>query len=252
MVKAKLSRGKVEVSFDLQLSPSEAPGLEADLTRAKQYLLAHEQLSKLYEKQLEPLPAKDLILMDGVIKNLASPANTAESQQKGVEASITLALDNLLLTRQSEGQKLKSALNILLSEAVDTINDISELTPQVQEDVVRTTRQRIEDLFNRFSSETAAISEYLSEGRIVSEAAIIADKMDIDEELTRLKTHCQVFEETLEKNSQIGRKLDFICQEMHREVNTVSNKINHIRISQHSVKLKQSIERIRQQVQNIE
>ena len=89
------------------------------------------------------------------------------------------------------------------------------------------------------------------EERIAGELAVLLDKVDIEEELTRLDTHCSTFKDLLDQEGS-GRKLDFLCQELHREVNTISSKLNNIEVTDITLDMKQTVERIRQQIQNIE
>jgi uncharacterized protein (TIGR00255 family) len=92
----------------------------------------------------------------------------------------------------------------------------------------------------------------IPEERILAEFALLVDRSDIEEELTRLNAHAVEFKRLLQGGEEVGRRMDFLCQEMHREVNTISNKLTQLEVAQHSLSLKQAVERLRQQVANIE
>ena len=120
------------------------------------------------------------------------------------------------------------------------------------EALVRNLESRISNIINNLTASSKSEINKLPEDRLATEIAILADKVDIEEELTRLKAHECEFLKILAQGKEIGRKLDFLCQEMHIEINTISSKMTHLDVSRLSLDLKQQVERIRQQIQNVE
>lgn len=153
------------------------------------------------------------------------------------------AIDSFISMREAEGESLKSDI-LKKSEVIEQyVQKIKERSPLVTEDY----RQRLTDRLNELLADTN-----IDEQRILTEVTIFADRACIDEEITRLLSHTSQFRDILCKNEPIGRKLDFLVQEMNREANTIASKSNDIRITQITVELKSEIEKIREQIQNIE
>ena len=252
-VKAKIKRGKVEVSFDLQLEKTSSLDVAVNLNAANQYLEAHQKLASLLQDNQAPaLPLYRLMKLEGVLDVQNSRPDDTLKHEKGLISATEQALASLLAARSEEGEQLKSALQKLVAEVKKSTVEIQEMSPKIREEALSQARERLVELIEKVTEDPKIAGSAATDTRLLSELAIYSDKIDIDEELTRLLAHCETFQETIHMEEAIGRKLDFICQEMHREVTTLSNKMTHISIARKSVDLKQIIERIRQQVQNIE
>ena len=152
------------------------------------------------------------------------------------------ALNNLEQTRVAEGKNLKLDLINYCNKIEERIKKIENIAPQVNKEYEERLVEKIMEFTN---------SVELDKTRILTEVAILADKVSIDEELTRLKSHIKQFKNTL-NDMVIGRKLDFIIQEMNREINTIGSKGNYYEISSEVVSIKSELEKIREQIQNIE
>lgn len=145
--------------------------------------------------------------------------------------------------RVSEGEKLKEDILCKLSDIEANVKEIEEIAENVPVNYKRKLEERIKEL-------TSSIK--LDEERIATEVAIFADKAAVDEEITRLNSHINQMRKTLELNEPIGRKLDFIVQEMNRETNTIGSKANDMGMTNIVINIKNLLEKIREQVQNIE
>ena len=153
------------------------------------------------------------------------------------------AFSAFLNSREKEGESLKNDIISKLDEMDDHAEFISDHMPEI----IVEFKEKLQDRLREFIE-----NNKIDEGRIAAEVTIYADKVAIDEELVRLKTHIKHMRDTLEKGGDVGRNLDFIAQEMNRESNTILSKSNDIDITNRGIELKTCIEKIREQVQNIE
>jgi uncharacterized protein (TIGR00255 family) len=165
-----------------------------------------------------------------------------EELEKLVGLAVKEAANQLLAMRVSEGKELENDIRKQLITLEGTSERVKLLSPLV----VSQYTERLTKRMNEF------VTGALDEQRLITEVAIFADKVDINEELTRLQSHIRQFEETLLNPEPIGRKLDFLLQEMNREVNTIGSKVNDSRIAQEVVDMKSLLEKVKEQVQNIE
>lgn len=160
-----------------------------------------------------------------------------------LEPAITKACEGLVETRSREGEQLKNDLIAKLDGMLAYVAYIEERSPQIIADY----RARLEDKVRDLLGDTN-----IDEGRIAMETTIYADKLCVDEEIVRLKSHIEATRTTLVNGGSVGRKLDFIAQEMNREANTILSKANDLLISNTAIDLKTDIEKVREQIQNIE
>ena len=160
-----------------------------------------------------------------------------------IEAVTAAALDNFNAMREVEGNKLRS-------DILDKLSNIEALAAKVEERSPQTVAEYREKLTARMQE--VLQSTTIDESRILTEAAIFADKVAVDEETVRLRSHFKAFDEMLLSEEPIGRKLDFLIQEMNRETNTIGSKANDMRIAKIVIEMKNEIEKIREQIQNIE
>jgi uncharacterized protein (TIGR00255 family) len=165
-----------------------------------------------------------------------------EELEKLVNITVEEAANQLMAMRVAEGKELETDIRKQLLILDGTINEVKQYAPQV----VKQYKERLAKRLNDY------LSGALDEQRFITEVAIFADKADINEELTRLHSHIRQFEETLTESEPIGRKLDFLLQEMNREVNTIGSKANDSKIAKEVVEMKSLLEKVKEQVQNIE
>ncbi len=153
------------------------------------------------------------------------------------------AIDGFLQMREREGIALKKDILLKLDKIGDLVENIKIRAPQILEDYKSKLKSKLEEILE---------SKDIDESRIITEVTIFADKCATDEEVTRLESHINQIKIILEENESIGRKLDFIIQEMNREANTIGSKSNDIETTKYMVELKSEIEKIREQIQNVE
>lgn len=160
-----------------------------------------------------------------------------------LEATIRKACEMFVESRIREGEHLKNDLCDKLDDMLGYVGFIEERAPIILKDY----RTRLEDKIHELLGD-----RQIDDGRIITEVTLYADKICVDEETVRLRSHIQATKDTLEKGGSCGRKLDFIAQEMNREANTILSKANNLEISDTGIDLKTNIEKVREQIQNIE
>ena len=160
-----------------------------------------------------------------------------------LEQALKGACEQFVETRVKEGENLKGDLIDKLDDMISYVDFIEKRSPQIMEEY----RRRLEDKIKEILGD-----RQMDDGRIATEVTIYADKICVDEETVRLRSHINTTKDTLLEGGSIGRKLDFIAQEMNREANTILSKANNVEISDTGINLKTSIEKVREQIQNIE
>ena len=161
----------------------------------------------------------------------------------GLKEALEGAFSQFVEMRTKEGERLKEDILLKLDLLSEPIRFIEERSPQI----IAEYRTKLEEKMRELLEDTQ-----IDDNRIAAEVILFADKICTDEEVVRLKSHIQHMKETLEESNGIGRKLDFIAQEMNREANTILSKANDLDISNRAISLKTEIEKIREQIQNIE
>ncbi len=259
-VKSVLRRGKVDVFIDLNRQSGHKDLPEIDEAALSHYLGQYEKASlqiKSRNKALEVGPFftafTELLKLEGITGGEKSRVRGEEAGAQFRDAlfeSLNKALANVTQARKTEGAALDAALIELLDEMEHNRQIVASKRDAIIGQLRANIQKRIEHAIANINKTNQTVTA--PEDRLLTEIAMISDKADIDEELTRLATHVNEFRRMLKDEEAAGRKLDFICQEMHREVNTMSNKLVQTEVSQFTIEMKQTIERIRQQVQNIE
>jgi len=239
-INTQIARGRIN-AFVVYHRSEASEHVELDMTLAKAYLRAIHKLQK--ETNLEgPLTLDTLLRAPGVLK-LAEAELDIEAVWPGVENALRKALAQLVKMREKEGKHLAADLAARLETLATGVAEIRQLAPAA------VTRYR-EQLHARIKE--AGLDLPLDDERLVKEVVFFADRSDISEELTRLESHLRQFRDGLKSAEPVGRTLDFLAQEMNREINTIGSKANAAEISQVVVRLKAELEKIREQVQNIE
>ena len=242
-VKEKLVRGKVDVSINVENLTENDVVIKLNKLAAGQY---YENLKELKE-EFGLSGDIDLSLMSGMPDVLKAVPDVDDEEEltKAILIPVKEASSNLEKMRAVEGARLADDL-IKKGETIKVILDqIEERSPLVVKDYMEKLRARITELLDGAAE--------IPEDRILTEAAVFADKCAIDEEITRLNSHLLQLKSILTgTESTVGKKLDFLVQEMNREANTIGSKANDITITNHMLNIKSEIEKIREQVQNIE
>ena len=236
----RISRGRVAISIKVTSLDPTASSLQIDESKARSLKVAFDQLSKSLEQPL-PLTAQDFLRMPDQF--LIDKGYQADEVLPALNPAVEQALDALVEMRSIEGQDLRSDLTARLAILQELTVKITALAPAVP------TRHR-ELLLQRLNDAGLQIDS--SDERVLKELALFADRYDISEELTRLDSHFQKFLSQCSTQEPVGRPLDFLCQELNREFNTIGSKANNSEIAHFIVTAKTELEKIREQVQNIE
>ena len=241
MVLAAVSRGRVNISINLEGRGSANSGVTLDANLAKALDSAFQDLSLHLDRLIKPAAA-DFLRVPGIISFEDSGWDPDEAAA-AIKPALAAALDKLIAMRTAEGDDLKLDLLERLAILEQQAAAIAEATPEL------VTRHR-ETLHARLHE--AEIDLDLNDERLLKEIALFAERCDISEETTRLASHLNRFREYLDSGEPVGRSLDFLCQEINREFNTIGSKGNSPGIGQTVVSAKTELEKIREQVQNIE
>lgn len=235
-----ISRGKVEIIVNIEQKESDDREITLNRPVAEGYIKALSELSEL---------GVDNDLSVSSMSRLPDIFNIEykEIDEEMIASMVLDVFDDALSAfnamRSDEGERLgislKEHLGALLSEA----EIIEKLSPKCVAEYRARLKGKIEEVL---------ADKMIDESRVITEAAIFADKIAVDEELVRLRSHVTAFEKTMKANEPVGKKLDFIVQEMNREANTTGSKCNNAEITSHVVEMKSVIEKIREQIQNIE
>ena len=236
-----LKRGKIDISvqWDEAAAANAAPQL--DMAVAKGYYDAYTRLSK--ELNLpQDAPLSLIMSQKGVLKEVAGSVDETELQPQ-LLAAVKAAVIALEGMRIKEGEALAEDLKARRLQISEWANTIGERIPQVVVEYRQKLKARLEQLLE---------GAEMDESRLAQEVALLADRSDITEELVRLSSHFNQFDEALRSGEPVGRKLDFLMQEMNREVNTIGSKSNDSGITNLVIQIKAEMEKMREQVQNVE
>ena len=239
-IAAKVKRGKIDVFVTFENNSLEGKEIKINMELAEAYI---NELKKLAEKEniLADIQVTDISKYPDVL-NIQNNQDD-ETIKKEVLETVKIATDSLVQMRQIEGQKIAEDLLLRLDKIQLKVNEISKLSTGLIEEYVVKLEERIKQILK---------DQEIDPSRLAQEVVIYADKCSIQEEVTRLNSHISQFKMLLNSNEAIGKKLDFIIQEMNRETNTIGSKANNLEITNDVIDLKTEIENIREQVQNIE
>lgn len=240
-VQNKVSRGKVDVGVTIFNIEGKDAQIEVNQSIAVGYIDALRKANEAIGLT-DDLALSQLIRLPDIF-NVIKTTEDEEVIWNSVKCIAEEALNNFVSMRETEGQKMKDDINSRLTY-------ISELVAKVEERSPLVTEAYRERLYNKISE--ILNDKKIDEQRILTEAAIFSEKTAVDEETVRLKSHIQQFTTLLNSTEAVGRKLDFLIQEFNRESNTIGSKAQDVEITRIVVELKSEIEKIREQIQNIE
>ncbi|MBQ8685276.1 MAG: YicC family protein [Clostridia bacterium] len=240
-VKEKLTRGHADVYISLKDKRERDASLVVDTALALSYYNAAKTLKEQIPELIDDLTLTSVLRYPEVLKQEDATA-LDETLVTALKSALISALDSLNKMRLVEGEKLKADMLSRVALIEKTVEEISDRAPTIAKEY----KDKL----------TARVQEYLSgaaidESRLLTEVAVFTDKSNIDEELTRLRSHIAQFRSICEEGV-VGRKLDFLVQEFNREANTTCSKSNDVTITRLGLALKNEIEKIREQVQNLE
>ena len=238
-----ISRGKIEVYIGVDLLEQDGVEISLDTAYAKSYIDALYRLRDTFD-------LKDDITVSRVAMNkdifiTKKPEDDIEKDWADIKEVLDVAIDAFIERRITEGEKLCENIK----EKIENIKTILARIEKNSENDINGYAKKLEDRIVKFLSDN---SVQIDEQRILTEVAIFADKVAIDEELVRLNSHFGAFEDIVASNEPAGRKLDFLLQEMNRETNTIGSKASNADTAHLVVNIKNELEKIREQIQNIE
>jgi len=240
VIAGKIIRGKVDVSITLDSQKAEINDIILDEGLAASYMTALNQIANLFSIKND-ISTSSLSRYPDVLR--VERKEMDEELGGLLEETVRAGLDSLMLMRECEGQRLGESLFANLLDVEKYVSLIALQSPSVVLDYKERLESRIADLVE---------TQKLDPARLATEIAIFSDKCSVEEELVRLGSHVNQMKEMLSNGSPIGKKIDFLVQEMNREVNTIGSKSNNLAITQNVIELKSEIEIMREQIQNIE
>ncbi|MGM0844541.1 MAG: YicC/YloC family endoribonuclease [Bacillota bacterium] len=234
-----INRGKVDAFITITGEGLVHRRLKVDWQLAEEYLQTIHTLKGKFSLD-DKVHLQDVLQRDEFI-TIEETQEENEDLEYLVEQALIQSLKDMTEMRKAEGEKLQEDLLSHISLFRDTLTSVSERVPEV----INQYRARLERKIKEIAGDA-------DESRIMTEIAIFADKSDISEEISRLESHLTQFTASVDQNIPVGRKLDFILQEMNREVNTIGSKANDAGIASYVVEMKTCLEKMREQVQNVE
>ncbi|WP_313756623.1 YicC/YloC family endoribonuclease [Tissierella sp.] len=242
IIKTEINRGKIDVYINLDYINESAIDIKVDIPLAKSYKDVLERLSEELGLE-ENIRLFNILGLSEIIKTERKELDE-DIAWTCLKEALNIALRDIMNMKVVEGEELKNDMISKLDRIETIVLKIEERSPLVVLEYKGKLKERISELLDKDIN--------IDEDRIASEVAIFADKSNINEEIVRLKSHVKQFLSILNEKDAIGRKLDFLIQEMNREINTIGSKANDMLISQNVVEIKSELEKIREQVQNIE
>ena len=244
LLRGAITRGKVKLSADIAWNP----GARIPVLDEEGLMNLMNQVRKIAKRNHVEAPTDiaSFLLIPGVYddhSNLAELA--AQSNPEIWDDTVMKAVNSLMEMKKSEGLKLKAKVEADLNILVKIIEALKERWEVANAEALESLRTRIENVMEHYNLE-------IDENRIAQEVALMSDKWDVSEELVRLEAHCEKFRQVMESQEASGKRLDFLIQEMNREVNTMGSKVADARFRWGVVEAKTCIERMREQIQNIE
>ncbi len=240
-VKDRLARGAIDVV--VKRTPRTSTGVVplVDLALAREYRKVFAELARSLELP-DQTTVRDVASLQGVVR-LEEPPTNPEDAANATEVALQAALEALGVMRAKEGEALRTDLVSRLEFVRTTVAEVKTLVPASVDEYRARLHERIAELSRGLSVDPQ---------RLAQEVAFFAERTDVAEEMTRLASHLEQFDALIASKEPSGRKMDFLVQEMHREVNTTGSKSQHAGISSRVMALKAELERIREQVQNVE
>jgi len=242
LISGRLSRGRVDVN--LQYERIEEVEYELNRPMIAGYLAVMKKMQDEFGLAGEP----DLNVV-ARLPNVMMPKkeDVSEAFSFGVAAAVATAIEDLEKMRSSEGEMLKTEL----SERLDGIERRLPMIESEAGSITEEYRQRLTKRIGEMLAKSESQIE-IDQGRLAQEIAYLSDRADISEEIARLKTHIEHFRNIMDEEKEVGKRLDFLTQELNREANTITSKTNNMVVKENALAIKSEIEKIREQVQNVE
>lgn len=241
LLSTEISRGKVECSIQIETTADESVIVSVNEPLAKGYVNAVEEIAEKFALKND-LTALSVARFSDVLSITKAPVDEDDLWDK-VQSVVKDALDSFISMRETEGERLKADVLSRADTIISNVAYIEERSPE-------TVKQYSEKLLERMKNVLG--DTQIDEARILTEAAIYADKIAVAEETVRLRSHIDQLHTLLSADEAVGRKLDFLVQEINREANTIGSKAQDVDIARRVIDIKAEVEKIREQIQNIE
>ena len=241
LIRGKLTRGHADVFVSFKDKREKQTMLTADLALATAYVNVAKSIKERFPELVDDVTVSSVLRYPEVLRQ-DEVASADEELINALKTAVSIALDNLNAMRSVEGEKLKADMLSRMTTIEGLVKEVASRAPQVAEEYKQKLLNRIREYLDGVNPD---------EGRLLTEVAVFTDKSNIDEELTRLYSHIAQFRDICEEGI-VGRKLDFLVQEFNREANTTCSKSNDVTVTRLGLALKNEIEKVREQVQNLE
>lgn len=242
IMKEYVSRGKVDIYISFEDLSQTGIGLLYNREIAGEYMEIFRKMQEEFQIEMD-ITASAMARFPEVVTVEEKPQDE-EVWWELIEASLREAAEKFVEARSTEGEHLKKDLLQKLDQMKEDVAFIESRSP----DIIKEYRVKLEERVKEFLEDSS-----IEENRIAAEVALYADKMAVDEEIVRLQSHIRSMRDILRKgNGAVGRKLDFMAQEMNREANTILSKSSDADLAEHAIELKTNVEKVREQIQNIE
>lgn len=242
LIKTRINRGKIIVSIQIKFKKLDGNSFSVDENKLKVLLNLIKEIKKKSKITEE-------IKLEHVLENkdffLSEESVITEENVNTIKKALISALDNLAKMKKNEGKELEKDL-------LNRIVIIEKALREIEKETTKSVKENFENLKTKALSMIDNSTSKISPERLELELALLAERADITEECTRLKSHLKFFVQSVKNVGDSGRKLNFLCQEMHRETNTISSKTVSSVINHKTVLIKEEIEKIREQIQNVE
>jgi uncharacterized protein (TIGR00255 family) len=242
LISGRLSRGRVDVN--LQYERTDEINYELNRPMITGYLAAMKKMQDEFGLSGEP-DLNVIAKLPNVM--VAKKDEISEAFTFGAAAAVTMAIEELEKMRLSEGEMLKTELASRLDSIERHLPRIESESGSISEEYRQRLTKRIGEMLSKSESQIE-----IDQGRLAQEIAYLSDRSDISEEIARLKTHIEHFRTIMDEEREVGKRLDFLTQELNREANTITSKTNNMIVKESALAIKSEIEKIREQVQNVE
>lgn len=241
LVQSVMHRGKITLSISEEGRAGESLAYELDQDQVRAYLASAKKIQSKFKMEGK-LTVETVMRLPGVVKEKAG-GDVQAWNWANLSGLLKKALDKAVHHKEEEGEKLDKDFRQRLDHIAKTTHKIETLVQGNQKTYFEKLKNRLGDLVG---------DEKLDADRLYREVALLTERSDITEETVRMKSHLELFEKWLGRQGEIGRELDFLCQEMNREANTMASKAQLFEVSREAIAVKSEIEKIREQVQNVE
>jgi uncharacterized protein (TIGR00255 family) len=241
LIQSSMGRGKVSLSISEEGNGEQVRTYAIDRGQVQAYLASSKKLARQFKLD-GALSVGDIFKLPGVVREKNDPAGKAISWV-ALSSILKKGIDRAIKHKYAEGQKLEKDLRLRLDKIAKTADAIEAFVAGGKTKTYEKLRSRIQELLG---------DGKIDEDRMAREVAFLTDRSDITEELVRMRSHLDLFRKWLDKDGEVGREMDFLCQEMMREANTMASKAQFFEVSKDAISIKSEVEKIREQVQNVE